>query len=439
VRHQDDTTGLIWGAPGFQAREVAASGPTVRSDLYSVGRTMAMLSLGVTGMSTVYADRLPEASAAPLLAEEESYHRLLRRATAPDPAARFGTAAQLREQVTGVLHEVLAATDGRPRTAQSTLFGPQPRSFGTEDTDDPAATLYPVTVATSLSVPLVDVSDPAASVLGTLGYPDPDEVIAALDASGQSTVEVRLRRVRAHIDNGNAAEARAELDRLAPDHPRDWRVAWYEGVANLAEHRPDVAHGAFDRVYAMLPGELDAKIAYAVSAELAGNSTLAAAHYERVWLTNRDFVSAAFGCARIRLASGDWEGAVTVLESVPQASSHYLSAQVGALRARLRRPDAAGITEPELVEASSRITRLPLDTERRALARIEVLAGALHWVEVHGEAPDTKVLDHRLVERELRFGLEKEYRNLARFSSAKGTERVRLVAEANALRPWTLV
>jgi serine/threonine-protein kinase PknG len=390
-------------------------------------------------MSTVYADRLPDLTVAPLLAGEESYHRLLRRATDPDPRRRFASASQLREQLLGVLREVLAATDGRPWPVSSSLFGPQPRSFGTDDTDDPATGLDPVLVATALSVPLVDVTDPAASVLATLGFPDPDEVIAALDASGLSTVEVQLRRARAHIDNGKPEAAIAELDRLVPDHPYDWRVAWYEGVANLAAGRPDVALDAFDTVYSMLPGELDAKLAVGVCAELVGDAATAAAHYERVWLTNRDFVSAAFGSARLKLAAGDWTEAVHVLDSVPHTSSHHLSAQIAALRARLRGPDPGELSEQELVDAGSRIGRLGLDVERRTRARIEVLGGALRWVTARGVDSATQVLDCKLSERDLRFGLEREYRALARLAAPGGDERVRLVARANALRPWTLV
>jgi serine/threonine-protein kinase PknG len=436
VRHQNDRTGPVWGSSGYQAREVATSGPTVPSDLYSVGRTLAVLSLGTRVLS---ADRLPDLVTTPLLAGEESYHRLLRRATDPEPRRRFASAAQMREQLLGVLREVLSAADGRPRPTPSTLFGPQPRSFGTDDAGNMLTELDPVAVALGLSVPLVDVSDPAASFLATVGYPDPDEVIAALTASGMSTVEVILRMVRAYIDKGDLDAARAQVAGLLPEHEDDWRVAWYRGVASLAAGALEDAWEAFDAVYDQLPGEIDAKLACAATAEMVGDVQLSIALYERIWFTHRDYVSAAFGTARLRLAHGDWRQAVDVLASVPHTSSHHLAAQVAAVHVRLREADPAHLSASELVEAGELISRLALEKERRTRARIEVLLRALDWVRVRQEAADTRVLNCRLTDRDLRLRLEKEYRALALSAPPGSAERIRLVNRANAVRPRTLV
>ena len=57
---------------------------------------------------------LPSAADEPMLAELESYDRLLRRATAPDPDARFTSTEEMKDQLTGVLREVVAAEDGLP-------------------------------------------------------------------------------------------------------------------------------------------------------------------------------------------------------------------------------------------------------------------------------------------------------------------------------------
>ena len=37
----DDEQSAIYGTPGYQAPEIAWTGPTVASDMYSVGRTLA--------------------------------------------------------------------------------------------------------------------------------------------------------------------------------------------------------------------------------------------------------------------------------------------------------------------------------------------------------------------------------------------------------------
>ncbi|MFD0823267.1 serine/threonine protein kinase, partial [Micromonospora zhanjiangensis] len=92
VRHVDDDVSAIYGTPGYQAPEVARVGPSVAADIYTVGRSLAVLSFDFRGFTSTYADRLPDRSEVPLLAREESYYRLLRRATHPEPERRFPSA-----------------------------------------------------------------------------------------------------------------------------------------------------------------------------------------------------------------------------------------------------------------------------------------------------------------------------------------------------------
>jgi serine/threonine protein kinase len=122
VRRIDDDDSVIYGTPGYQAPELATAGASIGSDLYTVGRTLAVLSFDFGGFSTKYADRLPDPSEVELLAREESYYRFLRRATHPDVRQRFRSAAEMADQLLGVLREVLAAADGVPRPGVSSLF-----------------------------------------------------------------------------------------------------------------------------------------------------------------------------------------------------------------------------------------------------------------------------------------------------------------------------
>jgi serine/threonine-protein kinase PknG len=89
ARHMNDPAGPVWGSSGYQAREVVTIGPSAQSDLYSVGRTLAVLSLGTRVLSS---DQLPEPDAAPLLMREESFRRFLCRATHLEPRRRFSSA-----------------------------------------------------------------------------------------------------------------------------------------------------------------------------------------------------------------------------------------------------------------------------------------------------------------------------------------------------------
>ncbi|MGW2119899.1 serine/threonine protein kinase, partial [Streptomyces zhihengii] len=127
VRRMDDDESAIYGTVGYQAPEVAEVGPSVASDLYTVARTLAVMTFDFQGYTNVFVDSLPDPGNIPVFRTYESFYRLLVRATDPDPARRFASAQEMADQLTGVLREVVAMQTGRPRPALSTLFGPEPR------------------------------------------------------------------------------------------------------------------------------------------------------------------------------------------------------------------------------------------------------------------------------------------------------------------------
>jgi len=226
-----------------------------------------------------------------------------------------------------------------------------------------------------------------------------------------------------------------------PDLPYDWRISWSRGLLALAARRPRDARGAFEHVYDVVPGELAPKLALAVAAECCGDHFAAARLYELVWRTDRSFVTAAFGLARTYLAVGDRNGALEVLESVPDRSSHYIAAQMAVIAARTSWTPPDRLTERDLLDAGLRVERLNLDAERRAKLAADVLTAAVTWVRAGRPGASGvhagRVLGCELDERGLRFGLEGCYRLLARLASTLA-ERVELVDRANAIRPRTM-
>ncbi|MFT9787676.1 tetratricopeptide repeat protein [Streptomyces rhizosphaericola] len=132
VRRMDDDESAIYGTVGYQAPEVAEVGPSVASDLYTVARTLAVLTFDFQGYTNVYVDSLPDPDTVEVFRAYESFYRLLVRATDPDPGRRFASASEMAEQLTGVLREVVALQSGRPRPALSTLFGAELRVTDTE-------------------------------------------------------------------------------------------------------------------------------------------------------------------------------------------------------------------------------------------------------------------------------------------------------------------
>ncbi|MEV4329448.1 tetratricopeptide repeat protein [Streptomyces sp. NPDC049597] len=132
VRRMDDDESAIYGTVGYQAPEVAEVGPSVASDLYTVARTLAVLTFDFQGYTNMFVDSLPDPEHIQVFRTYESFYRLLVRATDPDPGRRFASAQEMAEQLTGVLREVVAMQTGRPRPALSTLFGPEVRVTDTQ-------------------------------------------------------------------------------------------------------------------------------------------------------------------------------------------------------------------------------------------------------------------------------------------------------------------
>ncbi|WP_434444494.1 tetratricopeptide repeat protein [Lentzea sp. E54] len=430
VRRIDDHHSPIYGTVGYQAPEIGTIGPSVFSDIYTVGRTLAVMSFPFDFRGRCK-DRLPTIDEEPLLGRFESFHRLLLRATNPNPELRFCSAEDMAEQLTGVLREVLAIEDGVPRPGLSRQFTPERRRFGVEGALDLAE------VALALPAPSVSTSDAAASWLATATTSDP----AGLRKAPELTVEVRLRIVRVLIESGDTQAALRELEALtAPsmfdepelDPAEDWRPDWYRGLAALVDQRPADAAGFFDAVCSAVPGEAAPKLALAVCAEATGDGKAAAGWYELVWRTDHAYVSAAFGLARVLLACGDRARAVEVLLSVPDTSSQHLPAQIAAVRAQLGDCGAE-----DLVAAGERLRALDIDVHSHTQLSAEVLEAAYDYV-TRNQAAEGKVLDCALSEHELRLGLERRYRTLARFA-ATPEERIALVDRANAVRPRTLV
>ncbi|MFF3919078.1 tetratricopeptide repeat protein [Streptomyces sp. NPDC001852] len=447
VRRMDDDESAIYGTVGYQAPEVAEVGPSVASDLYTVGRTLAVLTFDFQGYTNVYVDSLPDPDTIDVFRRYESFYRLLVRATDPDPARRFASAQEMAEQLTGVLREVVSLQTGHARPALSTLFAPEVKVTDRElfprlDGDvsrlgarevrgrrrrgagapgtaagpgagglaqgaagpatgapahgtsgpaasglPPAALVRPVdTPATALALPapLVDPGDPNAGFLAGLMTSAPAELIGALDAAPTQTVETRLRQVRARLESGDHQAALMSLAKLEEERPDDWRVVWYRGVAALVTGDFEGAALSFDAIYDAFPGEAAPKLALGLCAEVLGQLDNAAEYYHLVWATDPSFVSAAFGLARVQLAAGNRHGAVRTLESVPESSIHYTAARVAAVRARLRQRTATAGDVPFLDDLTAAAGQVEaLDAYGLDPARREQLAA-----EVLGSALD---------------------------------------------------
>jgi serine/threonine-protein kinase PknG len=435
VRHVDDEESPIYGTAGYQAPEVGKELPSPVTDIYTAGRALAVMTFPFDFHAT-YKTSLPGPAEVPLLAEFESYYRLLLRATHTDPAQRFASAEEMRDQLEGVFREVAATEDGQPRPGLSVEFTPERRSFGVP-TGPGRLPLDLVAIAGSLPIPRVDPADPGAVFLAGVTATEAHELIDELRVAKVKSVEVKLRLARAYIEVGDLKNAKKVLNTTKVD-PGDWRVEWHRGLAALAADNAGQARMAFESVYDAVPGEAAPKLAIAVCAEASDDMADADRYYRIVWRTDRTFISAAFGLARALLAKGERHEAVDVLNSVPDTSSHHLAAQLCAIRARTGIARSDGLSEQDLVLAANQLSGLDLDDARRAHVSRDLLESAFEWVRSGPESTSGSVLGCRLVEHDLRQGLEKWYRALARQAGTR-RERIALVDHANRIRPRTWI
>ncbi len=424
----DDESSPVYGTVGYQAPEIAERGPSIPSDLFTVARSLAVLCTDFKGYQSTFKHTLPPQETVALFAVHDSLYRLLAKATALSPDDRFQSAQEMADQLYGVLREIVAAERGRPVPAPSTLFTGDFRA----KPDSPDWRLLPS--------PQVDTEDAAAGYLATLAATDRQELIALLRGAPERTVEVDLRLAHALIEAGELEQAEELLAAIGARDPWEWRVAWHRGTAELARERPAAARAHFDVVYAALPGELAPKLALGVCAEGAGQPADAADWYEIVSRTDPGHTTATFGLARCRLVCGDHIGALAAYDRVPESSSSYVEAQTARIRCLI---ECEGTRQPELAElqtAGACIEALSLGPTQRASLTADLLRSALTLLEGEavGEAPDVKLAGHPLTERDVRLGLERTYRSLARVAGS-ADERIRLVDWANRVRPrtWT--
>jgi serine/threonine-protein kinase PknG len=418
-----------WTTPGFTAPEVIhGATPSTASDIYTVGRTLAVLA--VPSILRTHPTCLPRPGEEPIFGKYESFYRLLVRATATDPRHRFTSVAELAEQLSGVLYEVVAldrdgiSADVRP----SALFTGE---FGMAITD-PHVPLDPVEATLALPRPCLQDSDPAAGFLGSLTVSEPVEVLAALQSAPPSP-EVTLRQVLAHIGRRDLPAANFTLAHL---DGHDWRYRWYRGLLELASEHPREAGRFFTTIQEALPGEAAPKLALAVCAESSGECELARHYYQTVWRTGHAFVGAAFGVARtyINEPSGNAEQAVEVLESVPDTLHHHLAARVEALRLRM---SMNGLDEGGLRAAASHLKALRLGDEEKLRLRIVLWKAALAWLDSGGSPQNVApLLDRELTRDSMGRALEHEYLACRRHAPTRRA-RVALVGQAHAARPWT--
>ncbi len=428
VRRIDDEESAIYGTVGYQAPEVAKLGPSVASDIYTIGRTLMVLMTEFRGYQTTYVASLPPVADTPVLASNDSLHRLLLKACAPDPADRFSSADELRVQLLGVLREVVAArTPGTSLTsAASVLFEAPAITGGLLEAED-------------LPSLRVDTTDPQHAWLSNVSTEDPAERLTFLQGAPAQSAEVLLASARAALELHRPDLVAQAVDSMLRADPWEWRAVWMSGLAALEARDFAAAQAAFNAVYGQVPGELAPKLALALACERGGQPDVAEGLYTTCAGTDANYVAAgAFGLARLREARGDVSGAVAALDLVPSTSRAFSDSR--RLRAVALAGPAADL--PQLAQALGSLDGARLDPHDRGLLTAGILERALARAEQAGPggpgAPQGLTVGPYAAQPDpLRDGLEATYRELARSEDDEARSHA-WVDRANAVRRWTL-
>lgn len=435
VRRIDDLFGDIYGTVGYSAPE-AGEGPTVVSDLFTIGRTLTVLITNIRGFSKENLYTLPSPEEEPLFKEQESLYRFLLKSTAENPDDRFQSADEMADQLLGVLREIVAIETNTPRPASSSLFGGDMLAIAVSSNFEPVIADY-----YQLPILNLDSSDPAFNaVLNARAIADHAKRVENLQQVVQKTpksIEAKLRLANALIDTKAYAEVEAILTKVEELDAWDWRILWYRGRSLMAQGKYQEAQSAFDQTYFDLPGELAPKLALALAAERSQRYDFAIKMYDLVCRTDQSYVTASFGLARCLLATGDRNGAVAALERVPQSSSLFARSRVEVARTLIN-TKIANPSSKELKDTGNVIEAMTLEGRERYQLTKQVLETALNLVTTQSltPTPSLTILGKPLEEIHLRDGLEKALRAMAHL--ATGEEKIRLVDEANRVRPKTL-
>jgi len=423
VRRIDDQESAIYGTVGYQAPEVAQVGPTVASDIYTIGRTCVVLMTEFRGYQTKYVANLPPVDETPLFAAHDSLYRLLSKACAADPADRFASVDEFRVQLLGVLREVVAQkTPGTALTsAASVLFeAPAITSEALEWHQLPALR--------------VDTSDPQYAWLSNISVEDPEKRLDQLRDAPVATAEVRLAQAHAALELRRRDVVEQIVNDMLIEDPWEWRAVWVAGLSALDAGDFASAQSSFNAVYGQVPGELAPKLALALACERGGQGVIAEGLYQTCASTDANYVAAAaFGMARIRAARGDVLGAVQALDLVPSTSRSYPEAR----RLRARQLYESGDGLPALAQAMDSISGVRLDPREQSELTAQILERAIAEVDKNGSKSEVKIGPYSADDETLRDGLESTYRQLAGIETDQ-QRRYALVDKANAVRRWTV-
>ena len=326
----DDPSTSFLCTPGYEGPEIYktpehdAQLPGKTFDIYTLGRTLLEMLLGDEfDWEGEYQWSMPPRDESDILSENEPLYRLLVWMTAPDPADRPQSIAELMEAVYGVLFKTVCYEAKKAGTPNSQRF--VSHLFAADRYEANPEIGY-------RQLPALQIN-PAAKewreVQTALTNNEVEKQLRELKhilKQRKNAFEAKLWYAWLLTGSGALKEAEENLRELIDEDPFDPRYAYALGRLRLAQDRPKEAFDLTNAAYTPLCGELATEFALALTAECAGDLQTAELMYTLVFTADPTFSSATFGAARVRLALNDRDAAISALDAVPSNLDSYAAA-----------------------------------------------------------------------------------------------------------------
>lgn len=469
--------------PGMAGPE-ATSEPTRASDWFTIGRTLADITIDLDLNAHFYDLPTPQEEA--VFARYESYYRLLLLLTREDANLRPQDAADVEAQIRGVLREVIALDTGNSPHVESDLFALELSGDTTKlswrqlpsfklSPDDTARGIIESALAMgeagkqephfrqaivqfpdSHEAPLRLVSclidqerfEEAARLLTPLN----DKESAVLSNIANGTQPQQALMANGLIQSGTDVKALVEEIQLRSRIDEfDWRRIWLLGKLHLAQGRAGDAYKHFDAVYSELPGELAPKLALAMAAEASSQLDIAVRFYHLVSRVDPvTYLVANFGLARCLLALGTqsqaaadidvddfFSQALDALRRVPSVSMAYTASLYERVNALLLNFTKTG-DRGKLTAADEVFAEIRTVSEETLRLRVQVyrsVAAKLADGTLHADA-NQQVLGVPMVEDKLLQAACDTLIECARRFAQTSEEKEQLIVEALGHRKW---
>lgn len=425
IKHVPNPT-AVYGTHGLYPPE-AVKTPSPQTDLYTICRTLAYMVTRMDLSDPLFG--LPSVEAYPAFRDYPALYRLLAKGTHRVPGMRFQSAEQLRDQLKGVLRQVVGGAPGVP--IGSTLFVPGI-----------------LTTTGKLGLRGEAVLDEQDTAIDLLRYGDQalraGSYASAIPFYQQAirtnpgTIDGHLRLAEAYIDLGEYAQALSEITSVQRKAPGHWKVAWYTARLLEAEGKLAVAADQYRELVADLPGELPPQQALGRVSARMGDDAAAVDWYLKVLKADPGNTDAILGVSHCLLNLQRWDEATRILRSINEAAAKYVDAQLllcDLYLVRIKPLTAANVQQASLV-----IESLAGRTEdsRYYLARGDVYHAAWQLARTQHLSTDIAFAGVANVEPEtLGRAAEESYTQYLR-REPHPVNREAVVRRKLAVAPWRL-